>query len=161
MFQIGSGCGATPQTNQTPGASSTPCQPTKKPAVELEHKGTGSPIHSARRDMRLESRTCSAALTRGLQRTSQPISVNVSVFRNFWQSFVIGQVPREIPLLVDKPRRERSVFHESGIRWAARTGMKVRQPARESNEFEQLTMFEMTKHVPSVDRLSIRLSCTI
>ena len=90
MFQIGSGCGATLRTNQTPRASSTPVPADEKPAVELEHKGTGSPIHSARRDMRLESRTCAAALTRGLQRTSQPISVKVSVFRNFWQSFVIA-----------------------------------------------------------------------
>ena len=118
MFQIGSGVERLWEQKQTPRASSTPVPADKRPAVELTHKGTGSPIHSARRDMRLESRTCAAALTQGLQRTSRPISVKVSVFRNFWQSFVTGQVSREIPLLVEKPRHERSAFHESGIRCA-------------------------------------------
>ena len=51
MFQFGSWCGTTLRTNQTPRASSTLLLTDKKPAVELEHKGTGSPIHSARRDM--------------------------------------------------------------------------------------------------------------
>jgi hypothetical protein len=59
----------------------TPLPADQKPRQGVEHKGAGSPIVSAWRDMRLESRTCAAALTRGLQRTSQPISVNVSVFR--------------------------------------------------------------------------------
>ena len=80
MFQIGSRCGANLRTNQIQEPRPTPLPADQKPRQGVEHKGAGSPIVSAWRDMRLESRTCAAALTRGLQRTSQPISVNVSVF---------------------------------------------------------------------------------